>query len=103
LSSFPDFIGTRKIKRGMLLITCSRVLVSRHWSSSQSNAVSTRQRALIRLAPMVLKGQGRRLRLSRIQEDEPGYWWLHEAGLGTNPKYFKHPGELPAAGKYVYP
>ena len=30
---------------------------------------------------MVLKGQGRRLRLSRIQEDEPGYWWLHEAGL----------------------
>jgi hypothetical protein len=26
--------------------------------------------------------------------DRPGYWWLYEAGLGTNPKYFKHPGEM---------
>lgn len=26
--------------------------------------------------------------------DKPGYWWLYEAGTGTNPKYFKHPGEL---------
>lgn len=25
---------------------------------------------------------------------EPGYWWLYEAGTGTNPKYFKHPDEL---------
>ncbi len=24
---------------------------------------------------------------------EPGYWWLHEAGLGTNPKFFKRPDE----------
>lgn len=24
----------------------------------------------------------------------PGYWWLYEAGTGTNPKYFKHPDEL---------
>jgi hypothetical protein len=23
-----------------------------------------------------------------------GYWWLYEAGLGTNPKYFKHPSEV---------
>jgi hypothetical protein len=23
----------------------------------------------------------------------PGYWWLHEAGLGTNPKFFKRPDE----------
>jgi hypothetical protein len=23
-----------------------------------------------------------------------GYWWLYEAGTGTNPKYFKHPGEV---------
>jgi hypothetical protein len=23
-----------------------------------------------------------------------GYWWLYEAGLGTNPKYFKHPAEV---------
>ena len=23
-----------------------------------------------------------------------GYWWLYEAGTGTNPKYFKHPVEL---------
>lgn len=26
--------------------------------------------------------------------DRPGYWWLYEAGTGTNPKYFKHPGEM---------
>lgn len=26
--------------------------------------------------------------------DRPGYWWLYEAGTGTNPKYFKHPDEL---------
>jgi hypothetical protein len=26
--------------------------------------------------------------------DKPGYWWLYEAGTGTNPKYFKHPGEM---------
>jgi hypothetical protein len=25
---------------------------------------------------------------------KPGYWWLYEAGLGTNPKYFKHPTEV---------
>lgn len=23
----------------------------------------------------------------------PGYWWLHEAGMGTNPKFFKRPDE----------
>jgi hypothetical protein len=23
-----------------------------------------------------------------------GYWWLYEAGMGTNPKYFKHPIEV---------
>ncbi len=33
-------------------------------------------------------------------KDEPGYWWLYEAGLGTNPKYFKHPGELLAGGNH---
>lgn len=26
--------------------------------------------------------------------DKPGFWWLYEAGTGTNPKYFKHPGEM---------
>ena len=25
---------------------------------------------------------------------KPGYWWLYEAGTGTNPKYFKHPAEI---------
>lgn len=25
---------------------------------------------------------------------QPGYWWLYEAGLATNPKYFKHPGDM---------
>lgn len=25
---------------------------------------------------------------------KPGYWWLYEAGTGTNPKYFKHPAEV---------
>lgn len=25
---------------------------------------------------------------------KPGYWWLYEAGMGTNPKYFKHPTEV---------
>lgn len=25
---------------------------------------------------------------------EQGYWWLYEAGMGTNPKYFKHPAEV---------
>lgn len=29
---------------------------------------------------------------------EPGFWWLHEAGLGTNPKYFKHPAEILEGG-----
>jgi hypothetical protein len=24
---------------------------------------------------------------------DKGYWWLHEAGLGTNPKFFKRPDE----------
>jgi hypothetical protein len=24
----------------------------------------------------------------------PGFWWLFEAGTATNPKYFKHPGEV---------
>jgi hypothetical protein len=27
-------------------------------------------------------------------EKKPGYWWLYEAGMGTNPKYFKHPAEV---------
>ncbi len=26
--------------------------------------------------------------------EKPGYWWLYEAGMGTNPKYFKHPAEV---------
>jgi len=25
---------------------------------------------------------------------KPGFWWLFESGLATNPKYFKHPGEI---------
>ncbi|HWP57083.1 MAG TPA: hypothetical protein VNL14_04235 [Candidatus Acidoferrales bacterium] len=25
--------------------------------------------------------------------DRPGYWWIYEAGLGTNPKFFKRPDE----------
>ena len=25
--------------------------------------------------------------------DQPGYWWIYEAGLGTNPKFFKQPDE----------
>ena len=27
-------------------------------------------------------------------QQKPGYWWLYEAGMGTNPKYFKHPAEV---------
>lgn len=27
-------------------------------------------------------------------QKNPGFWWIFEAGTGTNPKYFKHPGEL---------
>jgi len=27
-------------------------------------------------------------------QKHPGFWWLFEAGTGTNPKYFKHPGEI---------
>ena len=26
--------------------------------------------------------------------NQPGYWWLYEAGTATNPKYFKHPAEM---------
>ena len=25
--------------------------------------------------------------------DQPGYWWIYESGLGTNPKFFKRPDE----------
>jgi hypothetical protein len=32
------------------------------------------------------------------KKGEPGFWWLWEAGTGTNPKYFKHPTELLAGG-----
>jgi hypothetical protein len=24
--------------------------------------------------------------------DQPGYWWIYEAGMGTNPKFFRRPG-----------
>ncbi len=27
-------------------------------------------------------------------QKRPGFWWLFEAGTGTNPKYFKHPAEM---------
>jgi len=27
-------------------------------------------------------------------QQKPGFWWLYEAGTATNPKYFKHPGEI---------
>ena len=27
-------------------------------------------------------------------QKKPGFWWLYEAGTATNPKYFKHPGEI---------
>ena len=26
-------------------------------------------------------------------QDKQGYWWFYEAGLGTNPKFFKRPDE----------
>ena len=26
-------------------------------------------------------------------QEKPGYWWFYEAGLGTNPKFFKRPDE----------
>ncbi|MBT8098722.1 MAG: hypothetical protein KJO82_03175, partial [Gammaproteobacteria bacterium] len=49
-----------------------------------------------------LYGDGFRLWLNYPQINEltwpyqknPGFWWLFEAGTGTNPKYFKHPGEV---------
>jgi hypothetical protein len=49
-----------------------------------------------------LYGDGFRLWLSYPKINEttwpfqkhPGFWWLFEAGTGTNPKYFKHPGEM---------
>jgi hypothetical protein len=49
-----------------------------------------------------LYGEGVRLLLNYPGSNEslwpfqkkPGYWWLYEAGLGTNPKYFKHPAEV---------
>jgi hypothetical protein len=49
-----------------------------------------------------LYGEGMRLMLTYPGTKEltwpfqkkPGYWWLYEAGMGTNPKYFKHPGEV---------
>jgi hypothetical protein len=49
-----------------------------------------------------LYGEGIRLLLNYPGSNEslwpfqkkPGYWWLYEAGLGTNPKYFKHPAEV---------
>ena len=49
-----------------------------------------------------LFGEGVRLLLNYPGSNEaqwpfqkkPGYWWLYEAGLGTNPKYFKHPREV---------
>jgi len=39
------------------------------------------------------------LKYPRINElnypfhDQPGYWWIYEAGTGTNPKFFKRPDE----------
>ncbi len=39
------------------------------------------------------------LKYPRINEltypfhDQPGYWWIYEAGMGTNPKFFKRPDE----------
>jgi len=49
-----------------------------------------------------LYGDGMRVSLQypRINElmwpfmKKPGFWWLYEAGTATNPKYFKHPGEI---------
>jgi hypothetical protein len=49
-----------------------------------------------------LYGDGMRVSLQypRINEvlwpyqEKPGFWWLYEAGTATNPKYFKHPGEI---------
>lgn len=49
-----------------------------------------------------LYGDGMRLALAypRINDlvwpglTKPGFWWLYEAGTGTNPKYFKHPREI---------
>ena len=49
-----------------------------------------------------LYGDGMRLSLAypKINElvwpsnTKPGFWWLYEAGTGTNPKYFKHPKEI---------
>jgi hypothetical protein len=32
------------------------------------------------------------------KKGEPGFWWLWEGAIGTNPKYFKHPAELLAGG-----
>ena len=49
-----------------------------------------------------LYGEGMRLLLNYPGTKEltwphhkkQGYWWLYEAGMGTNPKYFKHPSEV---------
>jgi hypothetical protein len=49
-----------------------------------------------------LYGDGFRLALKypKINEatwpfmKKPGFFWLYEAGTGTNPKYYKHPGEI---------
>ena len=49
-----------------------------------------------------LYGEGMRLlqnypgtkELTWPHQKKAGYWWLYEAGMGTNPKYFKHPAEV---------
>lgn len=52
-----------------------------------------------------LYGEGMRLflnypgtrELTWPMQKKPGYWWLYEAGMGTNPKYFKHPAKSATA------
>ena len=33
-------------------------------------------------------------------QEKPGYWWFYEAGLGTNPKFFKRPDENEGRQQY---
>lgn len=98
---YPSF-GTNYVSPVQPEVSGIIASTTSHAASHPRIEIEVKQGKISKITGGGLYGEGMRLlqnypgtqNLTWPMLTKPGYWWLYEAGMGTNPKYFKHPTEV---------